>query len=282
MLGIMSEQSRLQRVPFQEAEPVLIVDDRGRQHLLHLQKGYKSHHGRTGRISHDDIIGEPPGLQCITDQGREFVCLRLTLEEFVLQKLKRHTQVIYPKDMGMIVVQGNLFSGARVLEAGLGSASLTILLRSLLGPDGYLVSYERRPEFVEPAESTLALYGKLYGEPLARHRIAVRDVYEGIDETDLDTVLLDVPEPQQALGAAASALRINGVLVCWLPTALQVFELVRALQTSAEWARVRSSETLLRPWRVGPRSIRPAQRMVGHTGFLISARRVERTEIKNV
>jgi len=282
MLSFMSEQSRLQRIPFQEAEPVLIIDDRGRQHLLHLQKGYKSHHGRTGRIAHDDIIGKPPGLQCFTDQGSEFTCLRLTLEEFVLQKLKRHTQVIYPKDMGMFVVQGNLFSGARVLEAGLGSASLATFLRSLLGSDGYLVSYERRPEFVELAESTLRLYTRLYGESMARHRIAVRDVYEGIDETDLDTILLDVPEPQRALRAAASALRINGVLVCWLPTALQVFELVRALQDSPEWARVRSSETLLRPWRVGPRSIRPAQRMVGHTGFLISARRVERTEIKNV
>ncbi len=277
----MSEQRRLQRIPFQDGEPVLIVDDRGRQHLLHLQAGYKSHHGRTGKIAHDDIIGKPPGLQCVTDQEKEFVCLRLTQEEFILQKLKRHTQIMYPKDMGMILMQGNIFSGARVLEAGLGSASLATVLRSLLGPDGTLISYERRQEFVEPAESTLALFSRLYGHTLADHRIEVRDVYEGIAETDLDTVLLDVPEPHRALEAVASALRINGVLVCWLPTALQVFELVRALQTSDEWARARSSETLLRPWRVGPRSIRPAQRMVGHTGFLISARRVERVEIRN-
>ncbi len=277
----MSEQRRLQRIPFQNGEPVLIVDDRGRQHLLHLQAGYKSHHGRTGKIAHDDIIGKPPGLKCVTDQKKEYVCLRLTQEEFILQKLKRHTQIMYPKDMGMILMQGNIFSGARVLEAGLGSASLAIVLRSLLGPDGTLISYERRQEFVEPAESTLALFSRLYGDTLAVHRIEVRDVYEGIEETDLDTVLLDVPEPHQAMEAVASALRINGVLVCWLPTALQVFELVRALQTSDQWARVRTSETLLRPWSVGPRSIRPAQRMVGHTGFLISARRVKKIQIHN-
>ena len=277
----MSEQRRLQRVPFRDGEPVLIVDDRGRQHLLHLQAGYRSHHGRTGEIAHDDIIGNPPGLQCVTEQAKEFVCLRLTQEEFILQKLKRHTQIVYPKDMGMILMQGNIFSGARVLEAGLGSASLATVLRNLLGPDGTLISYERRHEFVEPAESTLALYGRLYGQTLAHHRIEVRDVYEGIEETDLDTVLLDVPEPHRAMEAAA-ALRINGVLVCWLPTALQVFELVRALQTSEQWARVRSSETLLRPWRVGPRSIRPAQRMVGHTGFLVSSRRVRKIELRNL
>ena len=278
----MSEQRRLQRLPLQEGEPVLIVDDKGRQHLLHLQAGYKSHHGRTGRIAHDDLIGKPPGLQCVTDQEKQFVCLRLTREDFILQKLKRHTQILYPKDLGMILMQGNIFSSSRVLEAGLGSASAAIVLRSMLGPEGELISYERREEFIEPAKSMLDLYSRLYGPLLARHRIEVRDVYEGIAETDLDTVLLDVPEPARALDAAAAALRINGVLVCWLPTALQVFELVRSLQTSEQWGRVRSSETLLRPWRVGPRSILPAQRMVGHTGFLISARRVEKIEIRNV
>ena len=269
-----TEMAELQRMPLREGEPVLIIDDRNRQHVLRLQAGYSSHHGRAGLIAHDRIIGCPPGLNCSTEKGRRFTVVRPTLENYLLKVIKRHTQILYPKDLGNIVIQGNLYSSARVLEAGLGSASAALFLLRLLGQEGELISYERNPEFAELARRTLAKFDDYYGSALARHRIVVGDVYEGILEQDLDTILLDVAEPQSAQAAAAQALRPNGTLLCWLPTVMQVFLLVRILQQSTEWAEIQVTETLMRPWRVAPTSIRPAQKMVGHTGFLISARRV--------
>ena len=274
-----NQQRQQQRMPFREGEPVLIVEDRGRKHVLHLKAGHKSHHGRTGQISHDDLIGKPPGLNCTTEDGRQFLCLRPTREEFILHKLVRHTQIIYPRDAGIIANEGNLFSGARVLESGMGSGSLSIIVRSTLGPEGLLISYERRPEFAELAGQNIQAFEETYGPLPTPHEVEVRDIYDGIDQEDLDTILLDLPEPERAVQAAAGALRVNGVLISWLPTALQVFSLCRHLQESPEWARVSTIETLVRPWQVGPRSVRPADRMVGHTGFLVSARRVEPTPV---
>ena len=266
--------AELQRTPLRAGEPVLIIDDRNRQHVLRLQAGYSSHHGRAGLIAHDRIIGCPPGLSYSTSTGRRFSVVRPSLENYLLKVIKRHTQILYPKDLGNIVVQGNLFSSARVLEAGLGSASAALLLLRLLGEQGELISYERNPEFAELARRTLEEFDRFYGSALARHRIVVGDIYEGIPEKDLDTILLDVAEPQSAQAAAAQALRPNGTLLCWLPTVLQVFVLVRVLQQNPEWAEIQVTETLMRPWRVAPTSVRPAHKMVGHTGFLISARRV--------
>ncbi|MFQ5739642.1 MAG: tRNA (adenine-N1)-methyltransferase [Acidobacteriota bacterium] len=264
-----------ERTPFRAGEPVLIVDERGKKHVVHLQTGFQSHHGRAGRVFHDSIIGRPPGLRFVTEKGEEILCLRPTLSEYVLKKLKRRTQIIYPKDLGALLVEGNIYPGARVLEAGIGSGSVALLLRRFLGPDGVLISYEKREEFVQLSRDTLEEFQALYGGSPAGHAIRLRDVYEGIEETDLDTVILDVPEPHRAVEAAAKALRPNGILLCWLPTALQVFSLVRELQECPNWASITTTESLLRPWVIGARSIRPAHRMVAHTGFLVSARRVE-------
>ena len=249
---------------------------------MHLHKGYQTHHGRSGNVSHDLIIGRQPGLCLTSNEGREFYCVRPTLEEYILRKLKRRTQIIYPKDLGPVLIQGNIFPGARVLEAGIGSAAATLVLRRFLGPDGLLISYEKREEFARNSQATLEEFQRLYGGLLAEHVVQISDVYEGIDETDLDTVLLDVAEPHKAAPFAADALRINGMLLCWLPTVLQVFSLVRHLQDSALWAKVQTTETLVRPWHVGSKSVRPAQRMVGHTGFLICARRVQPVELNEM
>lgn len=270
------ESRRLHREPFQEGETILIIDHLGKQHLLRLQAGLQTHHGRTGKVSHDAIIGRPAGLSFLTDEGNEFVCVRPTLEDFLLKGIKRQTQIIYPKDLGSILIQGDLYPGARVLEAGVGSGATALTLRRFLGPEGELISYEKREEFAESAAAAFKDFEARHGGGCCSHRIEVRDVYDGIAESDLDTVILDVPEPQRAAPHAALAMRANGVLLCWLPTALQVFELVRHLQETPEWSRIRTTESLVRPWHVSSQSLRPAQRMVAHTGFLICARRTHR------
>ncbi len=277
-MTISLESRRLRRKPFEEGETILIVDHMGKQHLLRLQSGLLTHHGRAGKISHDAIIGRPAGLSFLTPDGHEFVCVRPTLEDFLLKSIKRHTQIIYPKDLGTILIQGDIYPGARVLEAGMGSGALALTLRRFLGPEGELVSYEKREEFALAAQTTFEEFGSRYGEGACRHRVEIRDVYEGIDEDDLDTVILDVPEPQLAARHAAAALRPNGVLLSWLPTALQVFELVRHLQEAAEWSRIRTTESLVRPWHVSSQSLRPAQRMVAHTGFLVCALKTVRID----
>lgn len=272
---LFTPMKELQRGPLQSDEWVLIIDPTGRRHIVRLKAGDLFHHRRFGHLRHDQMIGQPPGLRFGTSNGTQVICLRPTFEDFVLGKLRRRTQIIYPKDLGFLLIRGDIFPGARVLEAGIGSAAAALLLLRFLGPEGELISYERREEFIEPARDTIEKVRKMWGDSGARHVIQCRDVYEGIEERDLDTILLDVPEPHHSIPSAAEAVRPGGTLVCWLPTALQVYDLVRRLQGDPHWAQVETAELLLRHWDVSPQSIRPRHRMVGHTGFLISARRVE-------
>lgn len=260
--------------PFEEGDLCLLIDPKQRRRIMRLDRRQHFHHKRTGRIDHSDIIGRAPGLRIKGPLMGEVVCLRPTFEEYIMRRLKRSTQIIYPKDLGPILFKGDIFPGANVLESGIGSGSATATLLRYLG-DGSLTSYEQREEFAENVRGTLREIESHFGSFQARHKIEIRDVYEGIDERGLDAILLDVPEPQNAADQAAKALRPAGVLLCWLPTALQVYALVRHLQASGDWAEVSTQETLVRGWDVGEGSVRPAHRMVAHTGFLIRARRVE-------
>ncbi|HSR54453.1 MAG TPA: tRNA (adenine-N1)-methyltransferase [Acidobacteriota bacterium] len=260
--------------PFREGDLCLLIDPKQRRRIMRLDTRQHFHHKRTGRINHTDIIGRAPGLRIKGPLMGEVVCLRPTFEEYIMRRLKRSTQIIYPKDLGPILFRGDIFPGARVLESGIGSGSATATLLRYLG-DGELTSYEQREEFADNVRRTLEEVEGVFGPFQARHRVEIRDVYEGIDLRGLDAVLLDVPEPQNAAGHAAQALRPAGVLLSWLPTALQVYALVRHLQESGDWAEVSTQETLVRDWDVSEGSIRPTHRMVAHTGFLIRARRVE-------
>lgn len=265
----------LQRAPLRSEELVLMIGPRGRRHLIWLREGGLFHHPHTGHLPHDSIIGRTPGVRFSTEEDVEVVCLRPSLEKYLLRRLRRCTQVIYPKDLGNLLLRGDIYPGARVLEAGLGSGSSAIFLLRFLGPKGQLTSYESREEFAQRAAESIREVQEICGDSGAQHSIAVRDVYKGIDERDLDAVLLDLPEPERALDHVAAALRPGGSLLSWLPTTLQVFGLVRKLQEDPNWAQIETTETLLRSWQVSTSSIRPSHRMVGHTGFLISARRVE-------
>ncbi|HEX6990012.1 MAG TPA: tRNA (adenine-N1)-methyltransferase [Bacillota bacterium] len=267
------EPRDLRRQPFRPGEPVIVLDDRGRRYHITLQLGKVFQTHRIGLLPHDAVIGQPPGTRIGTDRGVVVVCLRPTLEDAVLG-LKRRTQIIYPKDLGLILVRGDIFPGATVVESGIGSGAAAMVLLRFLGAGGHLISYELREEFARLASRNLEQARSWWGDSGARHTVRIGDVYDGIDERDVDTVLLDVPEPHRAAPHAAAALRPGGTLLCWLPTALQVYALVRHLQQDPRWASIETGEMLMRPWDVAENSVRPAHRMVAHTGFLISARRV--------
>jgi tRNA (adenine57-N1/adenine58-N1)-methyltransferase catalytic subunit len=264
-----------QRLPFREGEPIFIIEPQGQRHFLKLRSGHKFHHVRTGHLAHDRIIGQRPGALILSETGEGVVCLRPTLEDYIYKGLKRRTSIIHPKDLATLVVRGDIYSGARVLEAGIGSGSSSIFLLRHLAPGGLLISYERRPEFIENALANIADFHGLYGDPGTEHRIVEGDIYDSIDAQDLDLVLLDVPEPFRAVDAAWQALRAGGTLLSWLPTVTQVYGLVRQLQEQPHWAVIETRETLERSWEIAENAMRPFHRMVGHTGFLIRARKLE-------
>ena len=254
--------------PFEPGERVLVLDDRGRHYMITLQVGGHFHFHR-GILAHDALIGAPEGTTVRTPTGTQVVALRPTFPEYVL-KMKRGAQVVYPKDIAMIVLHGDIYPGARVLEAGAGSGALTIGLLRAVGPEGSVVTYELRDDFAAVARANVDGYlGK--AENLT---IRMRDVYGEIEERDLDRIVLDVPEPWQVIPAARDALRTGGIFVAYLPTILQVSQLVEDLRADPSWSLIHTFESLIRSWHVEGRSVRPDHRMVAHTGFVTTARRV--------
>jgi tRNA (adenine57-N1/adenine58-N1)-methyltransferase len=244
------------------------VDGRGRTYLVRLQTGGTFHtHG--GALSHDEVIGREEGVSLQTSGGMGLVAYRPRLPDFVL-KMPRGAQVVYPKDLGAILVEADVFPGARVLEAGTGSGALTIALCRATGPEGRVVSYEVRHEHRERAIANIEqFHGKLPGWLELREG----DVAEvaGTGER-FDRLVMDLPEPWRLLDAAAAVLEPGGVLCAYLPTTVQVQTLVLALE-ERRFRHVETFELLRRSWHVSSRSVRPDHRMVGHTGFLTVARR---------
>jgi tRNA (adenine57-N1/adenine58-N1)-methyltransferase len=186
-------------------------------------------------------------------------------------KLKRHTQIIYPKDLALVLVMADLKPGLRVVESGIGSGALTVTVLRALAGQGELISYEVREEHAVKALRNVAA---LHPNP-ALHTVKVQDIYEsGIEERDVDRVLLDLPEPWRVLPTAAQALRPGGILFVYLPTVLQVHRVMELLRADPQWAMLEVLESLVRPWHSQDLSIRPEHRMVAHSGFLIFARRL--------
>ncbi len=228
---------------------------------------------RGGRIAHDELLGQAEGGTVRSTRGERFLVLRPTLGEFVLE-MPRGAQVVYPKDLGAILVAADLFPGARVLEAGTGSGALTMALVRAAGPEGRVVSYEMREDFARIAERNITRY---FGETrsLVLRR---RDLVDGIlpDDAPVDRIVLDLPEPWRMVPEAERALVPGGIFLAYLPTVPQIVQTVETLQAAGTFALIETVEILLRPWNVEGRSVRPAHRMVAHTGFLVTARRVER------
>ncbi len=255
----------------QAGERVLLIDPKERRYLVRLQRGgrFQTH---SGIIEHDEVIGGPAGGEIVAHrgegEGRRFLVFRPTLSDLVV-KMPRGAQVIYPKDLGAILLTADLFPGARVLEAGVGSGALSM---AALRAGCEVTGYEIRDDFAERARANVAA---LLGET-APYRVESRDIYEHIAEEGFDRVLLDLPEPWRVVPHAEAALVPGGILLAYLPTINQTAELRAALDRSC-FAAAETIEVLQRSWHVEGRSVRPDHRMVAHTGFLTSARLVRRS-----
>jgi tRNA (adenine57-N1/adenine58-N1)-methyltransferase len=250
---------------FAAGERVLLVDAKRRRHLVTLAAGGEFH-THAGVLAHDDVIGQPDGVTVRTTRNARLVAVRPTLAEYVLE-MPRGAQVIYPKDLGPILVLADVFPGARVLESGVGSGALTLALLRAVGTTGHVTGYELRDDFARRARSNVeGLLG-----PDVPLDIEVRDVYDGIGEEDLDRILLDLPEPWRVVKQAESTLHPGGILLAYLPTIGQVSRLREELAGSA-FGMMETLEVLQRTWHVDGQSVRPDHRMVAHTGFLTHAR----------
>jgi tRNA (adenine57-N1/adenine58-N1)-methyltransferase len=249
---------------FAAGDRVLLLDRKGRRHLVTLAAGGEFH-THAGPVPHDVLIGQEEGTTVRSTAGARYLAVRPTLSDFVLE-MPRGAQVIYPKDLGPLLLLADIFPGARVLEAGVGSGALSM---TMLRAGAIVVGYERRADFAARAQSNLRSF--LGEDAAARYRVEERDVYDGIDETDLDRVVLDLPEPWHAVKHAESALHSGGLLVSYLPSITQVAQLREALDAS-EFGMAQTQEVLVRGWHVEGQAVRPDHRMVAHTGFLTSAR----------
>lgn len=251
--------------PFAVGDKVLLVDTKRRRRLITLEAGHTLH-SHAGTLAHDDVIGQPEGVRVATAKGLRYTVVRPTLSDYILE-MPRGAQVIYPKDIGPILVLADVFGGARVFESGLGSGALTAALVRAVGPTGRVTGYEIRQDFAERAQRNVEGF---LGPDLPLE-VEVRDCYEGIGVDDLDRVLLDLPEPWRVVGHAEQSLHPGGILLSYLPTIGQVTRLREALEESA-FGMADTVEVLQRHWHVEGTSVRPDHRMVAHTGFLTHAR----------
>ena len=252
------------RGPLEPGEAVLLIDRKKRRYLVDLVTG-DEFHTHSGVVPHDELIGAEEGTTFRSSRGMVFTMVRPTLTDFVL-KMPRGAQVIYPKDIGPILVIADIFPGARVLESGLGSGALST---ALLRAGAEITGYEIRDDFEARARTNVERF--LGGDALAGYRTEVRDVYQGIEATDLDRVVLDLPEPWQVVPHATSALRRGGILVAYTPSITQAARLREVLDDSP-FGMAETLEVLNRGWHVEGQAVRPDHRMVARTGFLTHAR----------
>lgn len=264
-----TEQPTRDKNRFGDGDMALLLDRKNRSYLVTLSSG-QIFHSHLGQLGHDQLIESKVGGWFRTDRGHTFLAVRPTLAEYVL-KMPRGPQIIYPKDLGNIITLADIFPGATVVEAGLGSGSLTTALLRAVGSAGRVYSYEINEPVVAGALKNIQ---KVVPD-ISNLIVGIGDIYESIPLQDVDRVVLDVPEPWQAVPHVADALVMGGILLSFLPTILQVHHLVNQLREDGRFQMIEMVETLLRPWHVTERSVRPVHRMVAHSGFLTTAVRCE-------
>lgn len=255
--------------PLRVGDQVQLTDPKGRHHTITLEAG-REFHTHKGSFAHDALIGQPEGTVVISTGGVSYLALRPLLADYVLS-MPRGAAVIYPKDAAQIVAMADIFPGARVVEAGVGSGALTMSMLRAVGPQGSVHSYERRAEFAQVATKNVE---RFFGGAHPAWRITVGDLVENLDDTDVDRVVLDMLAPWECIDAVAAALVPGAVLCCYVATTTQLSRTVEAIREHDGFTEPAAWETMQRTWHVEGLAVRPDHRMIGHTGFLVTARRL--------
>lgn len=261
------------RGPFRIGERVQLTDERGKISTITLAAGGE-YHSHRGYFKHDELIGAPEGTVIENSEGLKIQTMRPLYRDFVLS-MPRGAAVVYPKDAGQIVTMADIFPGARVIEAGVGSGALSISLLRAIGDFGHLRSFERREEFAEIARGNVET---MFGGPHPAWEITLGDLSETLGEVEkpgsVDRAVLDMLAPWECIDSVATALAPGGVIICYVATVTQLSRTAEALRADGRFTEPESHETMVRGWHVEGLAVRPDHRMVAHTGFLITARRL--------
>ncbi|GHH71131.1 transposase [Streptosporangium violaceochromogenes] len=255
--------------PFRPGDQVQLTDPKNKRHTVTLKED-GVFHTHKGAIPHSDLIGRPEGSVVRSSGGTQYLAFRHLLSDYTLS-MPRGAAVVYPKDAAQIVGMADVFPGARVVEAGVGSGALTCFLLRAVGPEGRVTSYERREDFAEVATRNVE---RFHGGPVEQWRLVVGDFAAALDEDDVDRIVLDMLAPWECVDASAKALTPGGVICCYVATTTQLSRTVETLREHGSFTEPRAWETLVRDWHVEGLAVRPDHRMVGHTGFLVTARRM--------
>ncbi|WP_062296057.1 tRNA (adenine-N1)-methyltransferase [Demequina maris] len=261
------------RGPLRAGDRVQLTDAKGRHHTIVLTPG-KQFHTHRGMFHHDDVIGQPEGTVVTNTAGFDYLVLRPLLSDFVLS-MPRGAAVVYPKDSGQIVQMADIYPGARVVEAGVGSGALTMSLLRAVGDAGQLVSIERREDFADIARANVESH---FGGAHPAWRLEIGDFADRVADVfepgTVDRIILDMLAPWENIEAAADALAPGGVFLAYVATTTQLSRLAEDLREHGGFTEPRAWESMVRTWHLEGLAVRPDHRMIGHTGFLLTARRM--------
>lgn len=269
----MSETAPRPSGPFRFGDRVQLTGPKGRLHTITLREGGELH-THHGVLRHDVLVGMPDGSVVANSADVEYLALRPLLRDFVMS-MPRGAAIVYPKDAAQIVMQADVFPGAVVVEAGVGSGALSLALLRAAGEDGRVISFERRPEFADVARANATTF---LGAPPPNWEIVLGDLATALPDAvpagSVDRVVLDMLAPWECIDVVADALTPGGVLICYVATATQLSRVAEYLRATGLFTEPEASETMVRGWHLEGLAVRPDHRMVAHTGFLISARRL--------
>lgn len=259
--------------PFRYGDRVQLTGPKGRLHTITLREGGELH-THHGVLAHADIVGQPDGSVVTGSGGHEYLALRPLLRDFVMS-MPRGAAIVYPKDAAQILAAADIFPGATVVEAGVGSGALSLWLLRAIGSEGRLLSFERREEFSEVAQANVETFLGHYPETW---EVVVGDLAEALPAAaapgSVDRVVLDMLAPWECIDVVADALTPGGVVLCYIATATQLSRVAEYLRATGLFTEPEATETMVRGWHVQGLAVRPDHRMVAHTGFLLTARRL--------